>query len=339
MHFRADLRKLASEERISANASWFSIGLWLIFASLDETWRASAPSFTAWLAAQGRRLGLGDASLWRYMTAVRSLDAIHFDLVRAGYPCPDIVQLQDRVSPESIELACKIRRFGSAEEVLGVFRKLVRGEISRLELRKIWADCRESRSASGARPAHASLTPEVTPVQPGVEEVAPKHVLGPGAFASVLPILLGDSRWPRLCCEFDGASITVETRNERVELADRVVVVQEALDSPLQLHGFLELGGGPSDHAVGRLARACEYFDFVWLFRPEASGREAEAEAASRVSVGMLEIGAAPQSFRVIRTASLLDARPARKLASMQAVLASILSTDAVREAINTRLV
>lgn len=322
VHHDFRLIKMASEERISAESPWLAIGTWLILAAQNKTWSESERSYTAWVSAQARRLGLSEASLWRYATATRSLDAIRFDIIKAGHRCPDLVELQDVVSPESVELATKIRRYSSPEDGVTIFRRLIVGEVSRAELRKIWAGCRATHSMAKTRRAE-DLQGSDAAFDGSQRIPARPQPIPDGLLAGLLREAYCDSHWPTICCEVKAPR--AQPSPER--FADHVVVLQERPDSPLQLHGFVELKAGQEREVLAHLSAAAERFDAVWLIQREWPAEGIWAEVARTEEVGILRLTSAGLSAQILRMPTQSNVVSInKKLDTTQLLLASALA-------------
>jgi hypothetical protein len=100
---------------VTSESSWITIGRWLDGVASSQIWRQEARSFSAWLSTQAERLGLGDASLWRFLTAARNLEVIKRDLEQCTGDGAEPSSLAEMLSPEAIE---KIRRFAPIDVLL-----------------------------------------------------------------------------------------------------------------------------------------------------------------------------------------------------------------------------
>src|SRR4030095_4835893 len=72
------------------NRSWVDIGRLLDRVDKTGYWKRSAGSFSDWVRAKAPSLGLGEASMWRFMSAVRMHMKLERQMLRSGYKLASI---------------------------------------------------------------------------------------------------------------------------------------------------------------------------------------------------------------------------------------------------------
>lgn len=151
---------------------WSQIGDLLDQVDTIGFWQGNASSFSEWLRSFAQRLGLKEASLWRYLASARYYKNLANALNKKGIECPQLVDLPGAVSPENLELLAKLERVLPDDVYKETVIRVLNGSITRAELRKIWGAYKPvlgGRTARGigveaprANPAdprqHASLT-------------------------------------------------------------------------------------------------------------------------------------------------------------------------------------
>lgn len=132
-----------------------------------------------------------------------------------------------------------------------------------------------------------------------------------------------DSRWPMICSEVKVPGGLSSPKR----LAERVVVVQESPDSPLQLHGFVELRIGQEREALAHLSTAAENFDAVWLIQRDWPANGIWEEVTADERIGVLGIRSSDLSAQVLREPTGCQVISIdKKLSTTQRLLASILA-------------
>ncbi|HTU63924.1 MAG TPA: hypothetical protein VMF89_35910, partial [Polyangiales bacterium] len=120
----------------------------------ERLWEGHASSFTAWVQGMARRADLQESVFWRSLKAGR----IYLELTGN-----DQLDAKDSVSAESLELADKISRHAPKSVTSQVLERTLDGELSRAELRDVWATYRPAAggvTARGRLPDDASAREE-----------------------------------------------------------------------------------------------------------------------------------------------------------------------------------
>jgi len=314
---------------VTSESSWITIGRWLDGVASSQIWRQEARSFSAWLSTQAERLGLGDASLWRFLTAARNLEVIKRDLEQHASDGAEPSSLAEMLSPEAIELACKIRRFAPVDVLLSLFYRLTQGKVTRAELREIWSSYRDMEGKKRPRALDTPLSPPVAPPQKsasGAPLAAPE--MGPTWFAELDVFWETDS--PRIRREFHNPRLTgVEGLALKEPLADRVLVIQETAQDPLRLLALFDLGRSGRRGLVNRIQAASPFVDAVWLIQYRPSKVAIWSGVESLTAVGVVQIDLLDYSWQVLRKpTSAPTSDMTLRAATLESLLSSVLSGD-----------
>lgn len=326
----SDHRANRSSSGDARGESWVAIGRRLADASTKRDWRALHASFSSWLSAQALEFGLKDASLWRYMSAVRDFDVIQRDLRFNGIDCPDIDALAERVSPENIEILAKIRRVAQApdEEILRLSKALVDGSLRREELRQAWARFKTLEDRGTPRrpeqvihPSKRRTTRDWANNGSGVN----KTHLAKGYFRDRAILFCGTDE-PRRCVQIEG--LIVRTLGPAVAAspaADWIVAIQVGQDDAMQYHGIYAWSDDVQPQLIARIKDQQALFDSTWIFAPTDGA--VEELALSQPNWGHID-QAEFSTTRVIRPAS----RQSRSEGSQVLHLADALVAYLVRD-------
>lgn len=120
---------------------WQDVASLLVRVEKERLWVTHTVSFTAWIQSVARRADLQESVFWRVLRAAR----IYRDLTGED-PQPELL-----VSAESLELADKIRRHAPKAVTHRVIEQTLEGELSRAELREVWATYRPASGGTTAR--------------------------------------------------------------------------------------------------------------------------------------------------------------------------------------------
>ena len=144
---------------------WTAIGRLLDHVEITGYWKEQAASYSDWLKLFASRLGLGEASLWRYLASARYYDNVKPMLISRGLQCPPIENLPRGVSPEKLELLSKLARAAPDDVLHEVASRVIKGCITRAEMRRTWE---AYRPVLGGRTARGTGTepPKADPSDP-----------------------------------------------------------------------------------------------------------------------------------------------------------------------------
>lgn len=117
-------------------------------------------SFSAWIKQQAKQMWLSSSCLWRYYKAGEVYDDY---LSWNGLPVEDAV----KVSPECFELAAKIAA-DNQNELDGIIGKLLRGSMTRTDLKALW---QEKKAESSIKDGNSGVA------QDSQNDVGPIEVL------------------------------------------------------------------------------------------------------------------------------------------------------------------
>jgi len=283
---------------------WHRIGELLDDVEKTQAWRGTAGSFTAWIRTTAPKLGLKEASLWRYLRSYRSYSTLRQDLQARGYVIPELNALPVIVSAENIELFEKLRRAAPEDVTDPIALRLVRGQALREELRTLWLDYRPALAGRTAKGSGAA--------RPRADKQAPDVAQALGEAQGLLALRQGSREWTgysapdvyevfgRVLMPVSPSSRAAFTRAE----VDAIVAVRGDAQAALQFHAFeirRQALHGDLDRWISLVA---PYVDFVWLALLGSAGQT--DTMALDPYVGIVEITGA--RLRVYR--------PARSLAN-----------------------
>ncbi len=139
----------------------------LLLDSIENTgyWHRDSDSFTGWLEKNAFRFGVNPPMLWRILAAGRFVCQIRDRLVDKGIAVPELQDVPDNVSPESVELLAKIERVIPEDAFPGLAHKVFSGQATRAELRSTWQTYRPALGGQTARGRGVSI-PRLNPKDP-----------------------------------------------------------------------------------------------------------------------------------------------------------------------------
>lgn len=130
---------------------WRMLAAYLISIESSMSWGSTHASFSQWMSSFAKDAGKSEATLWRALAAGRYYNDIRTEAVKYGVQYPPLDDVNIKASPESLELFDKISRAAPAELVRTLQDKVMNGDISRSELRKIWVAYRPVLEGQTAR--------------------------------------------------------------------------------------------------------------------------------------------------------------------------------------------
>jgi hypothetical protein len=140
----SDLQSIEEElVRFARNEQrrWQDVASLIVRVERERLWVAHTVSFTAWIQSVARRADLQESVFWRVLKAAK----IYRELT-GEEPHPELA-----ISAESLELADKIRRHAPKAITHRVIEQTLGGELSRTELREVWATYRPAAGGATAR--------------------------------------------------------------------------------------------------------------------------------------------------------------------------------------------
>jgi len=117
-------------------------------------WEGRSDSFSKWLEDFGCKIGLGKSTLWRYYSVGNKYNNLRDMAAFRGHDehyYPQLEDLQDHVSPESLEILEKLGRVMSYSETYNVMDEIIGGTIRRKELRDKWETFKPTLDGQTAR--------------------------------------------------------------------------------------------------------------------------------------------------------------------------------------------
>jgi hypothetical protein len=259
---------------------WQDIAQLLMRVENERLWENHASSFTAWLAGMARRADLQESVFWRCLKAGR----IYRELTGREDFEQDLA-----VSAESLELADKIRRHAPRAVTTQVVERALEGDLSRSELREVWATY---RPLAGGNTARGRL-----PDDEGARDEAVAARLSTWEAEKRKPENRAEARRGELISAFREASwlgahdqARCEPRLQGVDgRLSALLVVRRKPQFPerLELHGLWTCVSEPELRDYEYKAPAG--VDFMWLAlgQPELQGR---ALASTPHMLGLLEL-------------------------------------------------
>jgi hypothetical protein len=275
----------------SERRRWQEIAQLLMRVDRERLWSGHAGSFSMWLQGLARRADLQESVFWRCL--------------KAGRICVELTGQEELVLPtsvsaESIELADKIRRHAPAAVTSQVIERTLDGELSRAELRDVWATY---KPAAGGSTARGRL-----PSDPGEREDALAARQSAWESQKRKPENRSEVRRSEMLAGFretgwlgplDQARCETRTAGLGTRLAAVLTVRRSALSPErLELHGLWTCVSEPelADYEFNASAGT----DFMWLaITPELAPR---ALKQAPHMLGILEL-TRERSLRVVRAA------------------------------------
>lgn len=288
---------------------WQQIAQLLMRVEAERLWVGATPSFTAWLQGMARRADLQESVFWRCLKAGR----IYQELT-GGQSLDDSRLL---VSAESLELADKICRHAPKAVASQVLERTLDGELSRTELRDVWATY---RPAAGGTTARGRL-----PSDPEAREDAISARKAAWEAEKRKPDNRADVRRAEIVTAFRTASwldafdqARPETRLALAKSTAAVLAVRKSAEHPerLELHGLwtcvsiAELADFAFQGAPGT--------DYMWLGVPQDMADDATGKAPRMA--GVLALGR-DRSLRLVRAAQRRPVSPEGRIAMLTAML------------------
>lgn len=250
---------------------WGELSAWLLQIEENGSWQADAPSFTAWIdqyAAKTKRL---PSSIWRLVSMGRYYNEIRAQATQCGIALPPLKELDQRVSPENLELLRKLERVAPPDFVQSMKEQVLRGEAKRVELRAAWRSYRQVMGTATAR-GRGLEKPRVS-VSEGMQMPAWHK-------ANVVQVLLQNGRkllnaetsdvfrvLPHFAMWLETPHLPEEPAGEMS--VDAVVVAGKRSARDLDLHG-IEIVSGLDELYVCRLSTLSDLLDYLWVVMPSS---------------------------------------------------------------------
>jgi len=238
----------------------------LLLDAIDHTgfWHRDSDSFTSWLDKNASRFGVKPAMLWRILAAGRFTSQIRESLINKQIHVPELCDLPDKVSPESIELLAKIERAIPDDLFPKLAQKVFSGEVKRAELRSTWQTYRPALAGKTARGRGVPI-PRLNPDDPDQYNSLMEAVVLDALKAS-------GSSWsghkkPKLYQVFLHVTPDDCKKSLRNYMFSAVAVIRP-MDGEIEYHGFKYNPIGP----IKNTSRGCpeaEYCDFLWYMMPQ----------------------------------------------------------------------
>ena len=244
---------------------WHRIGVLLDEVERTQAWRESAGSLTEWVQKTAPLLGLKEASLWRFLRSRRIYDDLRRQMAARGHELPEPEALPPQVSAESLELFEKLRRAAPERVTDPIALGLVRGEVTRTQLRTLWQDYRPALAGRTARGYGVISAPRVDRRDPEVADSL-------GEAEALLALRGGDRAWTGTS-DFDIYSVfsRVELsirRTARVavrRVLDAVVAVRAREGADLTFHAFEVRRRHFGEETGTWLEEVAPYVDYAWI--------------------------------------------------------------------------
>ena len=255
----------------------------------SQVWRENASSFTEWMQKTAPMVGLKPASLWRFLLSCRTYNTLRKEMAARGLELPGLGALPPQVSAENVEIFDKLRRAAPEHVTDPIAWRLVRGELSRTELRTIWQDYRPALAGRTAR-GYGVSAPRVDRRDPDVAESL-------GEAEALLALRGGDRAWTGtpdadIYAVFSrvGLSIRRPARGAMRRVLDAVVAVRAGEGSDLDFHAFEVRGRKFGEECGPWFEEVTPYVDYAWIAVVGAIG--ADVVASAPAGLGIAEIHA-----------------------------------------------
>lgn len=289
------IQSLLAEGQAEARP-WHRIGLALDEIEKTQAWRESASTFTEWIQKTAPMLGLKESSLWRYMRSCRIYANLRKEMAAKGHKLPEPEFLPPQTGAESLELFEKVRRVAPERVTDPLAFGLVRGEVTRAQLRTIWLDYRPALAGRTARGYGLGSAPRVDRRDPDAAKS-----LGE---AEALLALRGDRAWtgtadPDIYTVFShvGLSLRRSARGGGRRELDAVVAVRAGEGTDLVFHAF-EIRRSPvGEECNAWFHEVASYVDYAWI----AVVGPIETDTVTSVPAGLGVAEIRPGQIRVRR--------------------------------------
>jgi len=242
---------------------WVHIALAVLEVERSGYWQKSFRSFTEWLVSYSAKLGLKESSLWRYYRAAKYYKVLSMTLEKEGIFIPSLIHLENKVSPENLEIMAKIERVMPEPEFMKLAKSVLDGTIPRNDLRKTWFAYRQALGGRTARGMGVQI-PIIS--SPSPQELA--HILE-GKILTALLASKGSCLSDSLPSFFELfiQPIPELMPGERNPHIDAVVLVRIPPLNLLELHG-IEIKSHNfrfSRQDIGQLKPLESYCDYAWV--------------------------------------------------------------------------
>lgn len=272
---------LEFEGLVRARSNWGALALVLLEVERTESWREKYASFTAYIRAAAKNLGIQESVLWRTVSAGRFYLILgkNYD----GVPLPPIVEAASVTGTERLELIEKIARFAPRSVVAELLSNALTGNLSREHVRDVWRVYRPVAAGATARGGHLRG-------RPGLRTLSvPKGPLvrrGSALYA----LLEADSAWlggkaPAAYRIFTDppVAITISPQNDHekpdIVIPDIIAVVRPTRESPCVLHLIEFISRFATERSRNlsqRFYQWLPYVDFAWALIEHDPSRTAE---------------------------------------------------------------
>jgi hypothetical protein len=118
--------------------SWAQVGLILDRVEREKYWARDAPSFSEWLKSFAPRIGMKEASLWRFLGASRYYQKLRKHLAGRNVPFPPLARLPGTIGAEHLEILAKLERVVPKRDFEELSQRILAGNVTRNELRRLW---------------------------------------------------------------------------------------------------------------------------------------------------------------------------------------------------------
>lgn len=282
------VESLLAEEQAPVRP-WQRIGMLLDEIERSQVWREGANSFTEWMQKTAPKVGLRPASLWRFMLSCRTYNDLRKEMTARGHELPELGALPPQVSAESVEIFDKLRRAAPEHVTEPIALRLVRGEVSRTELRTVWQDYRPALAGRTAR-GHGVSAPRADSRDPDVAESL-------GEAEALLALRGGDRAWTGapdadVYAVFSRVGLWIR-RNQPGALRrvlDAVVAVRAGEGADVEFHAFEVRGREFGKECGPWFEEVAPYVDYAWIAVVGPIG--ADVVASAPAGLGVAEIRA-----------------------------------------------
>ena len=145
--------------------SWAHVGWLLDQVDHEKYWARDAHSFSEWLKSLAPKIGMKEASLWRYLGAGRYYQTLRKNFQGRNLPLPPLAKLPDGISAEHLEILAKLERVVSKKDFEELGERILTGSVTRAELRKLWKAYRPILRGRTAR-GRGMTAPRLNPADP-----------------------------------------------------------------------------------------------------------------------------------------------------------------------------
>jgi len=262
---------------------WRVAGRLLSKIQVSKYWSPEYSSFSTWLNVWGKESGMGRATLWRYVSASKKYGILRTHGKDHGYDFPMLKDVEQPISPESIEILFNIYRVIEEGQAFKIMQDVIDGKVRRKELREKWQIYKpilRGRTGRGLK--------EITSLKADIEHSGHSQLIKALAILDNVRMLVATwlcSDTPALINFYQNVKLDLDPKSGMT--FDAVFALKEDQFTPLCIHGLEVVGKKiPSKRAIESYSK---YFHCIWFAVSDEYAEENRA-LASAGGAGLLSV-------------------------------------------------